>query len=571
MKRNIELLLINSLAPRQRSISDSALENSLVIIRTYLEKQNISVSIVDPQRVNLVESGVFPFLSNLIRFFAELQMAFYSQGRSHLALLILFITWPFQCISLMMRKHFLKRIIKSIALKAKKQRIPFIGVKVWYGESYKWSIYLARKIRRKSPETIILAGGPQINVYGEYANSNNEFDLIISGPGEQILLDLIVLRRKVPKRHQFLRLALENNNGSSLFNGSLYECQYPEPRITIPYYKRSDLKGKIRFHTLADGFGCPWNQCFFCAHTKLHSDYQARNIQEIITEIKAMIGQGITVFRFSASDTPFSHGKEIANHILANNLQIRYSMFSRAVAIGPEETDALKLMIRSGLRAVFIGGETGHDRINQFVMNKGAGKKEIEETIKAIRLAASEVGISCRVGLAMIYPTPLITGVELPEVFQANMDLVKSSLPDTVIISPPALMPGTQWFRQPEQFGFHIGDDFIHKMMRYEYALYKPPEFWPSLSASLAGLSFKQVISETSRLRREIASIGIPTDLTDEYFLMTDALGYTSQQDLSHFKRESLKDILSGTATFTRFIAESMRKFNIDLAKNNLI
>ena len=200
-----------------------------------------------------------------------------------------------------------------------------------------------------------------------------------------------------------------------------------------------------------------------------------------------MSRQGIGFFRFSSSETPVEYGKNIAQAILDVGLTVNYSMFVRAVKVTPAIYEAYCLLIQSGLRAVFMGGETGHDLINAKVMNKGLRKKELVDTINCIKLAATTVGKSCRIGLSLIYPTPVVDGVTLQDVFEANMRLIQETVPDTVIVNPPAVFPKTTWMDNSSKFGFSIAPDFVYNLMQYEYSTYKPVELWGNLGFSLQG------------------------------------------------------------------------------------
>ena len=55
---------------------------------------------------------------------------------------------------------------------------------------YSWnverSIYIAREIRRRIPELIIVAGGPEVTADNEWLLRNREFDLFVSGEGEPV-------------------------------------------------------------------------------------------------------------------------------------------------------------------------------------------------------------------------------------------------------------------------------------------------------------------------------------------------------------------------------------------------
>ena len=62
---------------------------------------------------------------------------------------------------------------------------------------------LSIKLRAKLPETTVIAGGPHVKVYGENVLAQNEFDLAIMGPGEEILEELLRLRKSVASKAEF--------------------------------------------------------------------------------------------------------------------------------------------------------------------------------------------------------------------------------------------------------------------------------------------------------------------------------------------------------------------------------
>ena len=81
--------------------------------------------------------------------------------------------------------------------------------------------------------------------------------------------------------------------------------------------------------------------------------------------------------------------------------------------------------------------------------------------------------------------------------------------------------------------------------MEYEYVLYKPPSMWPELKIGLQGKSFVELLEECGRFRKAVEAMGIPTDLSDEHFLMLRAAGYRGHEGAEEFKRETLLDIIS--------------------------
>lgn len=73
----IELLLVNSYAPRQRIASDAALENGLAMLRTFLENKGYAIEVIDDQRVTAMTNGVPKLCLFLLRYMVNLQMRIY--------------------------------------------------------------------------------------------------------------------------------------------------------------------------------------------------------------------------------------------------------------------------------------------------------------------------------------------------------------------------------------------------------------------------------------------------------------------------------------------------------------
>jgi len=568
MKEKLDILLVNSVAPRQRIASDAALENGLAILRTHLEDKGFAVDVIDDQRITSVEEGVPSWCLTLLRKMVDLQMKVYHRRFVYLWWLVMLLTWPVQSLALYCRRAYARRRIEDIVNLIKTRSIGFLGVKVWYGDAFTWSNLLAARVREACPQTVIVAGGPHVKVYGEEFLLNSDFDLAIMGPGEKVLTEMIVLYRQTKNKQEFLEAFRQASGSARLVKTGVYTEGDAGGKITFttPRYRAADLEGKIYFHTLVDGFGCSWNRCRFCSHTMQVKPYHPRPVADIVAEIQSLTRQGISFFRFSSSETPFAHGKKIAEEVLKKGLNINFSMFARGVKVTPEVYDAYRCMIKAGLRAVFIGGETGHDYINQQVMNKGLTKKELINTINCIKLAADNAGKSCKIGLSLIYPCPVTGGVTLEEVFRENISLIKSVNPDTVIVNPPGVFPKTQWMERAQDYGFSIKPGFVAKFMSYEYSIYKPTELWEDLGYSLQGMDSFALLKEAGRLRKEILNLGIPTDISDEYLMMTEAIGYKTRQDLLKFKSLSLLDIMSGSSRYIKNIVRQINERSREMA-----
>jgi hypothetical protein len=264
-----------------------------------------------------------------------------------------------------------------------------------------------------------------------------------------------------------------------------------------------------------------------------------------------MVDQGIGIFELAGSDTPPTFGAEIGQAILDAGLQVIYGMRSRAVSncshptVYQRTVEQYETMLQSGLRSVFMGGETGHDLINQEVMNKGVSYKDLVSTARAIREAEGRAGQKLDLTLAFIFPVPLIEGVTQDEVLQKNLELITEFKPDSVIVTPPGPFKHSRWWNEKERFGFEVDESTIPSAMEYEYVLYKPPNLWPKLNLCLQGRNFLQLLNECLRFRKAVERMNIPTDLSDEHFLMLRFAGFNGRDGAQRFKKETLLDIVS--------------------------
>lgn len=337
MQSKLDILLVNSMAPRQRIASDAALENSLATLRTYLEDKDFRAEIIDEQRISATEAGVPQWCLKLLQLIVRLQMKAYRLKVRFFWLILMLIGWPIQALSMHYRNQYLNGKIDDISQTVRDNNIHLLGIKVWYGDAFKWSKLLAAKVKSACPEVIIIAGGPQIKVYGEHVLHDTDFDVAIMGPGEEILEEMIVLDRQVNSKSEFLHRFHAEISQSRLVKSGIFQCgeaaatqQEQRYQHIIPRYRTVDLADKLLFHTLVDGVGCTWNKCNFCSHTR-QAFYQPRPVQEIVKEFELMSRQGIGFFRFSSSETPVEHGRNIAQAILEKGLTVNYSMFVRGL------------------------------------------------------------------------------------------------------------------------------------------------------------------------------------------------------------------------------------------------
>ncbi len=550
------ILLWNSVATRRRSAGDTFLDNGLGVLQAHLEDAGHRVLLedwaTDPFFADLAVPALARPLRSLYRTLLSRppgRPSLPARGLGALAL-------GLQALQSRVQRARMAARVRDLAWRVAEQGIPVVGVKLWYGEAFGWARRLAQALAEVAPEVITVAGGYHATLYEEDVLAAAPFDLAVRGEGEFALAEVLGCVDRMagrPKEEILREIAsrrLENGlwrDGGQVVRGPRRPVRLG--RKTIPRY--GETPGKVRVHVIVESLGCPWGQCHFCVHPHFYERYEPRAVADVVAEMAAAVEQGIGLFRFAGSDTPPAFGARIAEGILEAGLEVVYGMGSRAVRNGAdpavyERTVAhYETLIRSGLRAVFMGGETGHDRINREVMNKGVTRADLVATARAVREAEARAGQRVDLILALIHPVPLVEGVTQQEVFEADLELLREFAPDSVMVTPPGPFKHSRWHAEKERFGFELAEDFIASAMEYEYVLYKPPSLWPPLDLRLQGRPFVELLEECSRLRKAAETLGIPTDLSDEHFLLMRAAGYEGRDGAQAFKRETLLDVVS--------------------------
>jgi B12 binding domain/Radical SAM superfamily len=574
-----EIVLWNSIAKRRRSISDTFYDNGLGTLKGILEQEGHHIEIIDYAREDFFQSLTFLPLARIIRTLYKALMG--DKGklvRPVLGPIVMFL----QNLSSSIQETRLKKHLQQLAGSLRSKQVKVFGIKVWYGEAFRNAAYLVEQIKKEAPEVITIAGGYHSTLYEEHLMSGSGFDFGVVGEGERALSTILSIVdenkdawNKEKVLGEMVQAAEEGKIGNLMYRKGSQILKTKRTHEAVyavgqpPIYTLNE--NKVRVHVVVESLGCPWNKCHFCVHHHFASSYRIRSIDELISEIKTMRAQGIGMFRFAGSDTPPDFGVQIARRILDEKITIIYGMGSRAKrnakGIFDELVDGYSLMLQSGLRAIFMGGECANDYINEHVMNKGITSEDVLYSIKAFHEAKLRTGINGFMILALIYPPPLIGGITLKQVEEDNIKLLQEARPDSVMITPPGPFIHTKWNTECKKFGFELEPDLTTKLIDYEYVLYKPPHLWPNLGITLNNKPWTQILSECNDFRNKVMyGLNIPTDVADEHFLMFYGAGLRTQEEYLQAKRETMLDIISCDYSYTHAIARKVNAYSLELA-----
>ena len=289
------------------------------------------------------------------------------------------------------------------------------------------SSLLARQIKKVSPQTTIIAGGPEVtrikrvmhDGVHRFAHMEQDtvmegvFDVLVDGEGEEALLDLLpLLKDKKDFRGLPGILYLEDHTLKATPSRPLMTDLDVLPPAD---YHDFDLPAYIkRSLPLVTSRGCI-NRCTFCADSPLWKTYRARSARKTVEEIK-YLAREYGRDEFEIADSIFNGDikriEAICDLIMEAKLQIRWSA---KVSARKEMTfDLLKKMRDAGCTSLAYGIESGSPRVL-----KDMRKNPDLESAQRVIQDTSRAGILANCFFIIGYPT------ETEEDFQMTLDFIE--------------------------------------------------------------------------------------------------------------------------------------------------
>jgi radical SAM superfamily enzyme YgiQ (UPF0313 family) len=572
------------------SVSDCFKENGIGILARVCKDAGFNIAIEDPARIEFYTT----FTKNdLIAKLSELSRRVFD-FRNREDIISLRKEWNLLQDDLTrVIKGKMERYIDDLARKVCKNQVKVLGIKTWLGDRFAYSEKLAQRVKELSPNTLIIAGGPQVNQFKTHALEKSPFDFCIDAEGEITLVQIVNAVKEIYSqgglKSDVIKKIIDLAEAGKIFN-IIYRSNNGEVKETpikrlplnskpFPLYQKED--GKVNIAVINESSGCYYGKCSFCTHPNITGKYRTRDISITIKEIRETIKEmGIGLFRFAGSTTPVSLSSRIADALLKEGLQIEYSMFVRAETMAKERMDELieayEKIIRSGLKAVFLGAESANDNILSQIMDKGNSVEDIYFTVKALKQASYNQGKHLDVGISFIYPCPIPSGSNITheQILEENLHLLRKLKnegykPDSVLITPAAPLPGTAWQIEPERFGFDLPEDYFQTVIRYEYELTKDPSTWPELDISLHGIKFLDILRMSGLMEKKVREIGYTVNVSDEHCLAARSAGFVGQSGLEEFKMKSDLALLTTDYSFLNDVYQKINTHSRKLAEKN--
>ncbi len=449
---------------------------------------------------------------------------------------------------------FRERLLAAIA----EQRPTLVGFKLWAGNGLPAMLEMAAAVRREHPEITLVAGGPAATLGGQRLRERAPmFDHFVVGDGEQAIVELAL----GAPAETIVTLGRRARRGGGVAYGT------PLDALPPAVYTRDVYPGLDRFFSIRvidESRGC-FNHCAFCAHPSLSGTTRLKSPARVADEMQHALEQhGIETFRFSGSNPPFKHLCAVASEIRRRALPVRFSSFS---SLANTRSERMQELAASGLRALFFGVESA----DPDVLSRAHHKNNLDErhVIEVVH-AATDAGIFCC--LSAIVPSPFET-----EAARARTrDLVCTSLEGgrlgAVLLLPALLMPGSDWWQRPEEFGFELtpgttGDTLMDALLEWDNDFMLPRELAKEVGYSLHGRSSRELFEECGAFVRELQSAGIQTNVDDASFM----IGQLAGLDAASYQRTMLDNmVLGGSARLGGFVRRMNAGTNLIGVKREL-
>jgi anaerobic magnesium-protoporphyrin IX monomethyl ester cyclase len=293
----------------------------------------------------------------------------------------------------------------------------------------------------------IIIGGPDARAHAEGYLAEGA-DVVVPGEGEETLTELI-------RCHSAGSTALMNSIRGIVFKdpkGNIVrtaERKLIDPAVLpCPARYRVDIQRYLKVWNDRHGYtsvavntmrGCPYT-CNWCSKQIFGNTYRRRDPAIVADEI-AEVMNTFHPDRIWFTDDVFTIRKDWLEKLVAElalrKLTISYECISREDCI---DTEVISLLRRSGCRMIWIGAESGSQRILD-LMNR---RTDISRTTEIIRQARA-AGIAAGTFLMLGYP-----GERKKDIF-LTAEYLKKARPDEVTVTMAYPIEGTRFFEEAEK------------------------------------------------------------------------------------------------------------------------
>jgi radical SAM superfamily enzyme YgiQ (UPF0313 family) len=272
----------------------------------------------------------------------------------------------------------------DIAHKAAAFGSDIVGISCWTFSLID-TLLVASEVKKLSPKTVVVLGGPHINIYPEETLGKEQVDFAVTNDGEKPFCELVA---QLKGKRDFGNVPnLFYKQGGKILKS---ECEHIEEnldRLPFPergltdinkYYSLMDTVNPVT--TMITSRGCPFN-CHFCL--KQNTGWRHRSMANIMLEMRECVDRGIR--NFFIFDETFTVNKkrilELCNEIIKEKLNIVWSCRARVDTVDEE---IIRTMKKAGCMRISFGVESGNPEVLK-MLNKQIAIAQVEKVFALVK------------------------------------------------------------------------------------------------------------------------------------------------------------------------------------------
>lgn len=273
----------------------------------------------------------------------------------------------------------------------------FIGFTSLTGPQITSNLRVCKMVRAIDPKIPIIWGGVHSSLLPETTIESPYIDIIVKGEGEETIIELAhVFKNKIPLTNVSGIIYKENGTVKENPDRDFVDLdRYPRPAWHLIENNIASYEVKIQTSR-----GCPY-KCTFCYNLRFNKGrWRFKNGEKVLDEIQYLVKR-FGIHKIDFIDDEFTINKkrvyEICEGLRKKNLGVKWSCDIRVDRI---TDDFIKTMKKSGLERLYIGVESGSQKILDFI-NKGITVEQIKEAAWILK----KYDVNCSFSFVVGFPT----------------------------------------------------------------------------------------------------------------------------------------------------------------------
>jgi anaerobic magnesium-protoporphyrin IX monomethyl ester cyclase len=344
----------------------------------------------------------------------------------------------------------------------------WVGISSMTGRQIYWGLQAAQIVRAAHPRALIVWGGVHPTILPEQTLAHPLVDLVAVGEGERTALELTCLLSQQVERPRGRGLEQNEVDGRASISlpegvrdiaGLVWQDEgrvvHNPPRsytpmdelplldydlVDVERYVLAEVPGE-RSLQITTSRGCPM-RCGYCYLTVVPDGrrYRAESPERTVERI-ARLQRLYSLNAIHIIDDEFftqlKRARRVCELILERGIEVTLRTNCRVDYIDRMDLDDLRLYRRAGFKHLYLGAESGNDRVLGFI-DKGITREQIQRANAKLR----EVGIAPKFSFMGGFPTETIA--EVKDTIHLMADLVHDN-PDayTTPVQLYSPYPGT--------------------------------------------------------------------------------------------------------------------------------